>query len=175
MCIAGCSGIILMIITNEIIFNDYQTQYRKFVWFLQFVITVTTAILLVLIVCYHYCELKFEAADKSVNHWRLGLTKRRKLLILSELLLCAIHPIPLYFPFDFDLPLFSGTSMPASQIIVCSLPSETIKYSFSNSQLIVYRFSVWTSLSNFSIYHVSFAFGTKRPIAINGMFKSGID
>jgi hypothetical protein len=127
MCFLGVFGIILMIINNEVTFatgDDVDTAVN---WFLKLTITVSTIILIGLIIYYHKLDLNFYSVKNSVDDWRIGLTGKKICLIIIEILICCVHPIPRYFHPDWTLNPTTG-SIPFSYIsfdVALGLPSKS--------------------------------------------------
>ena len=116
MSILGVLGIILMIIENEITFRRIDNQDTKASWFIKLIITISTAILLILIFCYHYLDMTLYAYRNSINDWRTELTTTKIFCIIIEVIICAIHPVPRSYP-HIDPPridLNSSSSNPYS-------------------------------------------------------------
>ena len=101
MCFVGIMGVILMIINNEIIFATGHDRDTIVNWFIKLILSITTLILINLVIYYHYLNLKFFAAQNSLDDWRAGLTIERIFRILLEILICAIHPIPGSITFEW--------------------------------------------------------------------------
>jgi len=93
----GLFGIILMIINSEITFAIGGDRDTIANWCIKLTITISTFILISLIIYYHKLDLNLYSITNSVNDWRIGLTGKRILLIIFEILICLIHPIPKYF------------------------------------------------------------------------------
>jgi potassium intermediate/small conductance calcium-activated channel subfamily N len=98
MCFLGLLGIILMIIENEKTFTNINHKQTTLSFLLKAIISITTIILVCLIVYYNHLNLKLYAVNNSLDSWRVGLTTRKTFLILLEIVICLIHPIPRYFP-----------------------------------------------------------------------------
>jgi hypothetical protein len=94
MCFFGIVGIILMVIENELTFHQATITDTKTSWFLKLIIRISTAMLLALICYYHCLDLKLYATQNSLENWGIGLTKTKFCLIVAELLICAVHPMP---------------------------------------------------------------------------------
>jgi hypothetical protein len=105
----GLLGVILMIINNEIIFLNVSNKGRYICWFIKLIITITTAILVVLVFSYHRLDLDLYATNNSFKNWRIGLTTTKIFLTLFEAFICMIHPIPLDFPFIQNLKYDNST------------------------------------------------------------------
>jgi hypothetical protein len=97
-CSLGVLGIVLMVIENEITFASINNRDTIISWFIKLIISITTIILVGLLIYYHRLNLKFYAAQNSLDDWRAGLTVRKIFLIIFEILICAIHPMPRNFP-----------------------------------------------------------------------------
>lgn len=122
MCFVAVFGILLMIIINEIIFRNLHNKYPTFVWVMQLTITISTVVLLIQIVTYHFFDLKLIAVNQSLHSWYIGLTTRKLTIIMTELCICSIHPFPSYLPLDNNLP--STQQIPSARLnIILGLPS----------------------------------------------------
>ena len=91
-------GIVLMVIDNELTFNRVNNQDTKVSWFIKLIITISTAILLVLIFYYHHIDISLYSFRNSVEDWRVELACTKILMIAVEILICAIHPMPRSYP-----------------------------------------------------------------------------
>ncbi|CAF3689416.1 unnamed protein product [Rotaria sp. Silwood1] len=100
MCVVGLLGIILMIIENEITFMNVDHHDNLASWFVKLTITISTIILIGLVVFYHYFDISLYCVNNSIEYWLVGLTRRKLGLMILEILLCSIHPIPRHFPID---------------------------------------------------------------------------
>lgn len=96
MCFLALLGIILMIIENEINFEDINYQQTIISWSMKMIISITTIILVILVICYNRLNLEMYALNNSLGSWRVGLTNKKIILILLEILVCSIHPFPRY-------------------------------------------------------------------------------
>lgn len=99
MCFLGLFGVILMLISNEIMFRS--NDGRKIQWCIQLLITFSSVILMSLVLIYHYSNMRLYAIENSLDNYRVGLTVKRIVCILLEMFICAIHPIPRPFPWDW--------------------------------------------------------------------------
>ncbi|CAF4490112.1 unnamed protein product [Rotaria socialis] len=97
MCFVGMFGIILMIIENEIIFSTSGSNYFEIVLILKLIITISSVLLIVLAFVYHYYELDLYCINNSIDDWRVGLTLIQAVMIVLEVIICAIHPFPQQF------------------------------------------------------------------------------
>lgn len=98
MCCVALFGIIVMIIENEITFANSDPLHYKITFFLQLINTLLTAILVILVFTYHYYDLNLYCINNSIDDWRVGLTFTRVMLIVIEVIVCAIHPFPRHYP-----------------------------------------------------------------------------
>ena len=57
-------------------------------------ITISTLMLLGLILFYHGLEVQLFMVNNCADDWRIAMTWQRIGLIMVELLICAVHPIP---------------------------------------------------------------------------------
>ena len=87
-----------MIVENEITFRSINNNDTIISWIIKFIISLSTLILVCLIIYYHYTDLELKATQNSLDHWRIALSLRRIILIIFEILICAIHPMPRYLP-----------------------------------------------------------------------------
>ncbi|CAF1475238.1 unnamed protein product, partial [Rotaria sordida] len=67
-------------------------------WSIRLTITISTAILIVVILIYHRLKLSLSCINNSFDDWRIGLTMEKMLLITLEIIICAVHPVPRSFP-----------------------------------------------------------------------------
>jgi hypothetical protein len=98
MSFLGLLGITLMIIENEITFRRIDNQDTKASWFIKLIITISTAILLVLIFYYHHLDMTLYAFRNFLYDWRIELTTRKIFSIIIEVVICIIHPVPRSYP-----------------------------------------------------------------------------
>ncbi|CAF3806436.1 unnamed protein product [Rotaria magnacalcarata] len=98
MCAVSFLGIILMIIDNEIAFARFDHHETISTWLLKLTITISSMVLIGLVLYYHYYEINLYCANNSIEHWRVGLTGKKLLSIILEIVICSIHPIPRHFP-----------------------------------------------------------------------------
>ncbi len=68
---------------------------------IKLIITISTIALICLVIVFHYLHLKLYATQNSLEHWRVGLNIKRISVIIFEILICAIHPIPRSFPQNY--------------------------------------------------------------------------
>ncbi|XP_055475374.1 intermediate conductance calcium-activated potassium channel protein 4, partial [Psammomys obesus] len=61
-------------------------------------ISLSTVLLLCLIVAFHAKEVQLLMTDTGLRDWRVALTRRRVAQVALELLVCALHPVPLRGP-----------------------------------------------------------------------------
>ncbi|CAF1447056.1 unnamed protein product [Rotaria sordida] len=94
MCFLGILGIILMIIENEIKFSQINNNDTMSSWCIKIVISCSTIILIGFIFQYHRLKLFLYAVNNSIQDSRATLTNRKIFLIILEILICAIHPVP---------------------------------------------------------------------------------
>lgn len=119
-------SIVLMIIENELTFVRLENEVTKAAWFLRLIITVSTAVLLALILYYHHVDMTLYAFRNRLEDWRVQLTLKKILLIATELVVCAIHPVPRSYP-STDPPRTEPNSYPLSYMpvdVALSLPSK---------------------------------------------------
>ncbi|KAF6208579.1 hypothetical protein GE061_017037 [Apolygus lucorum] len=92
--VMGMFGIIIMVIENELSSAGVYTKASFYSTALKTLISVSTVILLGLIVAYHALEVQLFMIDNCADDWRIAMTWQRIAQITTELVICAIHPIP---------------------------------------------------------------------------------
>lgn len=97
-CFLGVLGIILMITANEITFSQINHKDTKFSWFMKLAISISTIILIGFVLKYHLLHAHLYSVNNSIDDWRITLTDTKIVLILLEVLICAVHPIPRTYP-----------------------------------------------------------------------------
>jgi hypothetical protein len=91
MCIIALFGVILMIIDTELRLN--QTSKTSDI-FIRPLISISTVILLGLAIYYHMLDIRLYTINNHIGDWRVILTVKNLLVIMCEMVLCAIHPFP---------------------------------------------------------------------------------
>ncbi|XP_014244606.1 small conductance calcium-activated potassium channel protein isoform X1 [Cimex lectularius] len=109
--VMGMFGIIIMVIENELSSAGVYTKASFYSTALKTLISVSTVILLGLIVAYHALEVQLFMIDNCADDWRIAMTWQRMAQIGTELVICAIHPIPgqYYFLWTTKLANKGGT------------------------------------------------------------------
>lgn len=97
MCFLGLFGIILMIISNEIIFAIGTDKDTIVTWLIKLTISISTIILIALLLYYHKLDINLYCITNAFSNWRFVLTTMRIFQIIVEILICSIHPIPRSF------------------------------------------------------------------------------
>jgi hypothetical protein len=162
----GLVGVIFMIIDNEINFTSVYSKKADVSWILKITITMTTVILVGLVFYFHRVSLSLYAVNNSLDSWRIGLTSEKIFLILLEALICAIHPIPRYFPFIEYRKLDNSTiSHPISlsyieMDVALGLPSKYNSSYYKKIKKLKLIYSVCSYLFIMPFYSVSFSFIT---------------
>ncbi|CAF3950266.1 unnamed protein product [Adineta steineri] len=136
MCVLGMSGVILMIIENEITFMNIENNdaYTCISERIKLIISITTMILVNLVFYYHRIDLEFYAVNNSLDQWRIGLTRTRIFLMLFEVFICMIHPIPRRFPFMSRIK--HGNATREDFDVALGLPSTSTKAAFLSQSYI---------------------------------------
>nr|XP_020452553.1 small conductance calcium-activated potassium channel protein 3-like isoform X2 [Monopterus albus] len=122
--VCGMFGIIVMVIEMELS-RGFYSKLSIYSYTLKGLISISTAILLGLIVMYHAREIQLFMVDNGADDWRIAMTFERILLVMLELLVCAIHPIPGQYVFTWTARLaFSYTASVADTDvdIILSVP-----------------------------------------------------
>ncbi|KAM9723406.1 intermediate conductance calcium-activated potassium channel protein 4 isoform 2-T2 [Menidia menidia] len=89
-------GILLMIIHAEICpyVNESGSQISLII---NCSISLSTGCLLILIIAYHYKDIRLFIIDHNQVDWRIAMSSQRVLVITLELLVCVIHPVGSYW------------------------------------------------------------------------------
>ena len=93
MCIIAMLGLVLMIIDtefavqpNEFFLDCHHSSFHQYFNCYSFG----------LVLYYHIIDIRLYAINNHIADWRVTLTIRAILLIMCEIVLCAIHPFPRY-------------------------------------------------------------------------------
>ena len=97
MCFLGILGIAFMIIECELTFHRLDHKNTTFSFLLKATLTFTTIILVGLVFYYHRIDLNLYCVDNSIDDWRIALTRKKMFLIMLEVFICMVHPIPGHF------------------------------------------------------------------------------
>ncbi|KAJ3598225.1 hypothetical protein NHX12_001736, partial [Muraenolepis orangiensis] len=89
-------GILLMIIRAEMCPLVYHPG-SSYSFIINCSISMSTACLLVLIIAFHYKDIRLFIIDHNHVDWRIAMTSHKLLLISLELLVCTIHPVGTYW------------------------------------------------------------------------------
>lgn len=100
MCFIGLSGIVLMVVENELTFVSFDHRQTYITHMIKLLITISTIVLLGLIIFYHYLSLKYFCVNNAIQHWYIALTPKRLVQIAVEIFICLIHPFPRGFSSD---------------------------------------------------------------------------
>ncbi|KAM4548116.1 small conductance calcium-activated potassium channel protein 1b isoform 2-T4 [Odontesthes bonariensis] len=122
--VCGMFGIIVMVIETELSRTFYSKE-SMYSYVLKGFVSVSTAILLGLILMYHAREIQLFMVDNGADDWRIAMNLERILLILLELVVCAIHPIPGQYVFTWTARLafsYTASVADADVDIVLSVP-----------------------------------------------------
>ncbi|XP_034467253.1 intermediate conductance calcium-activated potassium channel protein 4 isoform X3 [Hippoglossus hippoglossus] len=89
-------GILLMIIHAEICPYVYKPG-TNIALIINCSISLSTGCLIILIIAFHFKDIRLFINDHNQVDWRIALTSHRVLVITIELLVCSIHPIGTYW------------------------------------------------------------------------------
>ena len=103
VCFIALSGIVLMIVENEITFRSFNYHETYITSLIKLIITISTIILVSLIIYYHYQNAKLYCVNNSIQNWYVSLTRAKIIQIIVEILICSIHPFPREFSLYHDL------------------------------------------------------------------------
>ncbi|XP_078109346.1 intermediate conductance calcium-activated potassium channel protein 4 isoform X2 [Sander vitreus] len=93
-------GILLTIIHAEICPFVYKPG-SNIALFINCSISLSTGCLLILIIAFHYKDIRLFIIDHNQVDWRIAMTSHRVLVITLELLVCVIHPVGTYWEVGF--------------------------------------------------------------------------
>lgn len=94
-CALALIGIIIMMVENELVFQNKIVKNDLTSLALKGIITMTTCLLLIAVMMYHVLGIQLQMTDNSLEDWRLAVTFPLSFLkILIELVVVAIHPLP---------------------------------------------------------------------------------
>ncbi|TSL82482.1 Small conductance calcium-activated potassium channel protein 2 [Bagarius yarrelli] len=124
---AALLGILLMIVHAELCPAVYLPG-SIYALCINCLISFSTGCLLILIIAFHYKDIRLFIIDHNQVDWRIAMTTNRVLCITLELLVCSLHPVGIYLG-----PLSSATNSSsssstlfsaASPLCLCSSPME---------------------------------------------------
>ncbi|KAJ8289785.1 hypothetical protein GJAV_G00005310 [Gymnothorax javanicus] len=96
-------GILLMILHTELCPNIYQPS-SLYAFVINCLISLSTGCLLIVIVAFHYKDIRLFTIDHNQVDWRIAMTSRRVVGISLELVVCAIHPFATYWDPEMETP-----------------------------------------------------------------------
>ncbi|XP_056123719.1 intermediate conductance calcium-activated potassium channel protein 4 isoform X2 [Rhinichthys klamathensis goyatoka] len=88
-------GILLMVLHAELCPVVYQPG-SIYALSINGLISFSTGCLLILIIAFHYKDIRLFIIDHNQVDWRIAMTSNRVLGISLELIVCAIHPVAIY-------------------------------------------------------------------------------
>ncbi|XP_071398816.1 intermediate conductance calcium-activated potassium channel protein 4 isoform X2 [Centroberyx affinis] len=100
-------GILLMVIHAEMCPRVYLPDSSTAI-IINCSITLSTGCLLMLIIAFHYKDIRLFNIDHNQVDWRIAMTSHKVLVITVELLVCAIHPVSTYC--EVGLPINNSSS-----------------------------------------------------------------
>ncbi|KAH8236192.1 hypothetical protein KR026_005082, partial [Drosophila bipectinata] len=115
--VMGMFGIIVMVIENELSSAGVYTKASFYSTALKTLISVSTVILLGLIVAYHALEVQLFMIDNCADDWRIAMTWQRISQIGLELFICAIHPIPGEYYFQWTTKLANKNKTIGTELV----------------------------------------------------------
>ncbi|XP_055327059.1 small conductance calcium-activated potassium channel protein isoform X3 [Sitodiplosis mosellana] len=115
--VMGMFGIIVMVIENELSSAGVYTKASFYSTALKTLISVSTVILLGLIVAYHALEVQLFMIDNCADDWRIAMTWQRISQITLELTICAVHPIPGQYYFEWTTKLANKNKAIGREIV----------------------------------------------------------
>ncbi|XP_068614536.1 intermediate conductance calcium-activated potassium channel protein 4 [Brachionichthys hirsutus] len=103
-------GILLMIIHTEACSFVYE-PCSSIALVMNCSISLSTGCLLVLIIAFHYKDIRLFIIDHNHLDWRIAMTSHRVIAITLELLVCIVHPVGTYW--EVGLHVNSSSLAPA--------------------------------------------------------------
>lgn len=98
-------GILFMLVENELYLQECITKLSATSIILKSVVSVSTIILLFAVVMYYMTEIKLRLTDNELDDWRLLVTfPNVNYKVFLEILICAIHPLPINVTFPISGP-----------------------------------------------------------------------
>ncbi|XP_052433954.1 intermediate conductance calcium-activated potassium channel protein 4 [Carassius gibelio] len=88
-------GILLMVLHAELCPVVYRPG-SIYALSINGLISFSTGCLLILIIAFHYKDIRLFIIDHNQVDWRIAMTSNRVLSISLELVVCAIHPVAIY-------------------------------------------------------------------------------
>ncbi|CAF1116373.1 unnamed protein product, partial [Rotaria sordida] len=82
----------------ELTFSQIDNNDTISSWSIKIVISLSTVVLIGFVVQYHHLDLSLYAVNNSIADYRVAITYQKILLIVLEILVCAVHPMPRSFP-----------------------------------------------------------------------------
>ncbi|XP_059223748.1 small conductance calcium-activated potassium channel protein isoform X4 [Stomoxys calcitrans] len=115
--VMGMFGIVVMVIENELSSAGVYTKASFYSTALKTLISVSTVILLGLIIAYHALEVQLFMIDNCADDWRIAMTWQRISQIGLELFICAIHPIPGEYYFQWTTKLANKNKTMGTELV----------------------------------------------------------
>ena len=107
-------GIIVMVLETELSMANVCPKGEICSIVLKSFVSFSTAVLILLLLYYHYIEIEIFKVDNSVDDWRIAISPIRVLRILAELLICIIHPLPL----DWNMKIYAISDSAVKEVRV---------------------------------------------------------
>ncbi|KAM6959018.1 small conductance calcium-activated potassium channel protein 2-like isoform 2-T2 [Aplochiton taeniatus] len=117
----GIFGMLVMVMETELSWGVYSKS-SVYSLSLKSIISFSTAILLVLIVAYHTCEVQLYIHDSGAEDWRIAMTTERVTLIAFEMAVAAVHPFPVGLPVSLQQLSMTPSLSETELEIVMALP-----------------------------------------------------
>ncbi|XP_063293255.1 intermediate conductance calcium-activated potassium channel protein 4 isoform X1 [Pelobates fuscus] len=86
-------GILLMVLHTELLWFG-SCQWFNYLFLVKCSISLSTAVLLILIFAFHIKETQLFMWDNSLADWRIAVNAKTLAWILLEIAICAVHPFP---------------------------------------------------------------------------------
>ncbi|KAM7138200.1 intermediate conductance calcium-activated potassium channel protein 4 isoform 2-T2 [Macrochelys suwanniensis] len=87
-------GILLMVLHTELAWFG-GCKWFAYLFLVKCLLSLSTAALLGLILAFHLKEIQLFMLDNSLQDWRIAVSGPKLGLILLELLVCSLHPVPM--------------------------------------------------------------------------------
>ncbi|XP_041427612.1 intermediate conductance calcium-activated potassium channel protein 4 [Xenopus laevis] len=86
-------GIVLMVVHTELMWYS-KCEWFPYLFLVKCSISISTVILIILIIAFHFKEIQIFMNDNSLQDWRIAVNAKNFGWILLEVVVCAIHPFP---------------------------------------------------------------------------------
>ncbi|KAM6428618.1 intermediate conductance calcium-activated potassium channel protein 4 isoform 2-T2 [Liasis olivaceus] len=86
-------GIFLMVLHTELAWFGH-CEWFAYAFMTKCLITLSTVALVILILTFHIKEIQLFMLDNALTDWRIAVSTPKLALVVLELLICSLHPVP---------------------------------------------------------------------------------